>query len=451
MQHGSLVALGETLYNCETQAKPCDLGQLRQWQAQRQQLQQQWEQTLKAAEVQAKNRLSQSAIAGKEDFIKSYQSIVEAQPGTLLAYPFVTDEKLWLLWASAGGVLGSTEVPTIGREKLLNAVQEFRALIVKPNDPDAIQKLCQISQQLYQWLIAPLEPALESKQIQHLVFSLDSTTRYLPMSALFDGQQYLIQRYTVATVLNASLTVMDDHLPQSAQATPVLAMGVSQGFPNFPALTHVPDELKTILQVYPGEQFMNQAFNEQTLSDNLKGQKIVHIATHADFQAANPKNSFLLLDNGEQYPIRQIQFLRDLGKVHLVVLSACETALSETDPDGKEILGISAYFTGGPSKAKAVLASLWQVNDASTSLLMQQFYQNLATRNMTKAKALQQAQRSLIQKAKSATEQTEDKQSDRSDCTSVDYRPGPGQTAPISRDRSHPYYWAPFILIGNGL
>lgn len=102
------------------------------------------------------------------------------------------------------------------------------------------------------------------------------------------------------------------------------------------------------------------------------------------------------------------------------MLSACKTALNDTAADGKEILGISAYFTGGENKAKAVLAALWKVNDTSTSELMQQFYQNLATGSMTKAEALQKAQLNMIQKAG-------------------------------SRDLSHPYYWAPFILIGNWL
>ncbi|OUC15148.1 MAG: hypothetical protein B0A82_08340 [Alkalinema sp. CACIAM 70d] len=444
-EHGNLVALGEKLYNCETDEKRCDRTQVQQWQTQRQQLQQQFDQILATAEQTAKSRQTEIAIAGKNDFIKSYQSIVEAQPGTLLVYPFVTDDKIWLLWASAGGVLGSTEVPTVGRKQLLTAVKDFRDRLQTPSsDPAEIEKLQRSSQQLYQWLIKPLEPALESKNIQHLVFSLDSATRYIPMAALYDGNQYLLQRYSISTVLNASLTVMDDRLPRSTQATPVLALGVSQGFPNFAPLANVPTELNSILKIYPGQQFLNQTFNEQTLSNQLKQQKIVHIATHADFQAVDPKSSFLLLGNGQPYPIREIQFLRNLGNVHLVVLSACETALSETDPDGKEILGISAYFTGGNSKAKAVMASLWQVNDASTSQLMQQFYNNLATGQMTKAEALRQAQLSMLSD-KTRKPDSKDRRS------SVVYNPGSGQNAGLSRDLSHPYYWAPFILIGNGL
>ncbi len=133
----------------------------------------------------------------------------------------------------------------------------------------------------------------------------------------------------------------------------------------------------------------------------------------------NDENLNLLLGNGQKYMIREIEYLRNLGNVYLVVFSACETGLGETNPDGKEIQGISAYFTEGESKVKAVLSSLWNVNDASISDLMKSFYQNLAKGPITKSEALRQAQLSMIKN------------------TSL-------------QNYSHPYYWAPFVLIGNG-
>jgi CHAT domain-containing protein/Tfp pilus assembly protein PilF len=431
-QHGNLIALGEKLYTCETESK-CSEAQKRQWRSQREDLQKQFDQTLDDAEKKAKARISQSvdsALKGKDDFIKSYRSLVEAQPGTLFVYPFVTEDKIWLLWASAGGVLSSTEVPHVGRIQLLKTVQEFRGRLQTPTSNLAeLAKLQQSGQQLYQWLLKPLEPALTSKTIKHLVFSLDSATRYIPMSALVDSdKKYLMERYTISTVLSASLTDTSERLPKSAQNTSVLGLGVSLGFPpEFKALQNVEPELKAIVQapgdttgLYPGEKILNAGFSQQTFADRLRRQNILHIATHAKFLSTNPKESYLLLGNGEKYPIRNIQFLRNLNKVHLVVLSACETGLGETDADGKEILGISAYFTGGPDKAKAVLASLWAVNDTSTSDLMQRFYQNLSKGTMTKSEALRQAQLSMLK-----------------------------STSP--QNYSHPYYWAPFILIGNGL
>jgi CHAT domain-containing protein/tetratricopeptide (TPR) repeat protein len=409
-QHGNLVALGQKLYACEEASKfKCTANQKSQWQSQRQALQQQFDQTLQEAEGKAKNRIRQSAVTGKDDFIKSYQNLVETQPGTLLVYPFVTEDKLWLLWASKGGVLGSTEVPTVGRVTLLKAVANFRDQLQNPNsDPTALR---QSAQQLYQWLIKPLEPALAAKDIKHLIFSLDSTTRYIPVSALMDNNKnYLIEKYTISTVLNASLTDTEARLPNSPQQSSVLGLGVSLGFPpEFKALKNVEPELTAIVKatgettgLYPGKKFRNENFTQQTLTDNLKEQNILHIATHAKFLSTNPKESYLLLGNGQKYPIRDIQYLRNLGKVHLVVLSACETGLGESDADGKEILGISAYFTGGQSKAKAVLASLWKVNDTSTSELMQQFYQNLAKGTLTKSEALRQAQLSMLSRSKTA-------------------------------------------------
>jgi CHAT domain-containing protein len=427
-QYGNLVALGEKYYTCENTPK-CSEVEKSQLRSQLQALQQQFDKTLADAENKVKTKIRDIADEGKKDFIKGNQNLVEAQPGTLLVYPFVTEDKIWLLWTSAGGVYGSTEMPNLGRVKLLKAVQEYRNLLQTPTtDPAELAKLQQSGQQLYQWLIKPLEPALASKTIKHLIFSLDGTTRYIPISALVSpDKKYLIEQYDISTVLSVGLTNTSDRLPKSPQLSSVLGLGVSLGFPpEFKALKNVEPELQTIVKapgdttgLYPRQKFLNTNFNQQTLADHIKGQNILHIATHAKYLSTNPRESFLLLGNGQKYMIREIEYLRNLGNVHLVVLSACETGLGEANADGKEIQGISAYFTGGESKAKAVLASLWKVNDTSTSGLMQSFYQNLSKSTMTKSEALRQAQLSMIK-----------------------------NTSP--QNYSHPYYWAPFVLIGNG-
>ena len=131
-----------------------------------------------------------------------------------------------------------------------------------------------------------------------------------------------------------------------------------------------------------------------------------------------------------------------------MVLSACETALGDTGQDGTEIAGLSYYFLSGG--AKAVMASLWEVNDQSTRLLMEQFYSNLAKSTtdspITKAQALRQAQLSLIQGERTTAANAGSR-------TSLEARPCPGAqtTASAVPGFTHPYYWAPFILIGNGL
>ena len=195
--------------------------------------------------------------------------------------------------------------------------------------------------------------------------------------------------------------------------------------------------------IYPGNEYINQAFTKAALEDNIRGHKIIHIATHGEFKPANPRTSYFLLGTGTPYSIPDIQTLRDLKEVHLVVLSACESGLGGADGLGLEVSGMSSFFMGDRDRAKAVLASLWQVNDASTSLLMQQFYQNLATGKMSKAEALQTAQRFMLQGGSTATGQP---RGDSFKLPSTD-----GSKPSISRDLRHPYYWAPFILIGNSL
>ncbi len=158
-----------------------------------------------------------------------------------------------------------------------------------------------------------------------------------------------------------------------------------------------------------------------------------------------PEESYLLLGDGEKLTIPRIETLQDLVDTHLVVLSACETALGGSDQDGVEIAGISYYFLN--QGAKAVMASLWLVNDASTSQLMQHFYGNLAQGTqqepITKSHALRLAQLSLLQ-GDPATESVEE----RATITPIS---SSGTTSHDVSNLSHPYYWAPFVLIGNNL
>ncbi|HEY9296560.1 MAG TPA: CHAT domain-containing protein, partial [Phormidium sp.] len=182
--------------------------------------------------------------------------------------------------------------------------------------------------------------------------------------------------------------------------------------------------------------------------DRLSGKKILHIATHGEFVAGKPEDSYLLLGTGEKLAIPQIKDLVSFGlnDVHLVVLSACETALGGADAEGLEISGISAYFLEGG--AKAAIASLWQVNDASTSLLMEKFYHQLSHNTVespiTKAAALRNAQLSFLQGNNQSPTSNKSRAS-----VSLEIKPAV-QVNQGSRF-SHPYYWAPFILIGNGL
>ncbi len=134
-----------------------------------------------------------------------------------------------------------------------------------------------------------------------------------------------------------------------------------------------------------------------------------------------------------------------LSNIHLVVLSACQTALAAPLQDGVEIASVAYYFLNGG--AKAVMASLWQVSDTSTSELMQHFYQNLAqSAQPTKAESLRLAQLTLLYGKQITLENLK-----RGAINPEQISSNPSQHTTTSANFAHPYYWAPFILIGNGL
>jgi len=309
------------------------------------------------------------------------------------------------------------------------------------------------SQQLYNWLIEPLEEALQANDIEHLIFVHDRVTRYIPMAALFDGEQFLMERYTLSTVIAPEITDTSDRLTNIDESQ-VLAMGLSQSVAGFSSLPAVESELDSIvlsgdgdaIGIYPGEVYLNEAFTREQLQASVLNHRVLHIASHAKFEPVRKDESFILLANGDELRVTDIDDMSSwLGNLHLVVLSACQTALGGTnDGDGTEIAGISSYFLK-EGRAEAVIASLWAVNDTSTSILMQRFYELLATGELTKAEALRQAQLSLLYDEDTET---------RLAASRTGARPTPRNgfdVAVAEPGYRHPYYWAPFILIGNGL
>jgi CHAT domain-containing protein len=137
----------------------------------------------------------------------------------------------------------------------------------------------------------------------------------------------------------------------------------------------------------------------------------VHFATHAAFVPGQPDESFILFGNGERATLRDIETW-SLTNVDLVVLSACQTGVGGTLGNGEEILGLGYQMQ--QAGASATIASLWVVDDEGTQMLMNGFYQALR-QGVTKSEALRQAQIALL-----------------------------------NSEYQRPYYWAPFILIGNG-
>ncbi|HEY9881814.1 MAG TPA: CHAT domain-containing protein, partial [Leptolyngbyaceae cyanobacterium] len=198
-------------------------------------------------------------------------------------------------------------------------------------------------------------------------------------------------------------------------------------------------EVKTLVDTLSNIiSFIDQDFSLSAVRSRLNEYDIIHFATHAAFIPGNPEDSFILFGNGDRPTLADV---RDwsLSNVDLVVLSACETGLGGFG-NGEEILGLGYQFQR--AGARAVIASLWSVSDGGTQTLMNAFYSGL-TQGMSKTRALQQAQIALITGDFSALGEQRAGIEIVSTLTNQPLSPG-GSLA-------HPYYWAPFILIGNGL
>ena len=387
-------------------------------------------------------------------FLRQAESVVDSQANSVLIYPTVLEDTLWLLWVTKNGVR-SQQIQGVNQQELTETISAFRTgLETRYSDLTELQAN---ANQLYNWLIAPVEEALgDSVDVESLVLALDRNTRYVPIAALHDGQKYLIEKYNISTILAASLTNTDERAPMGKDGISILAAGTSARFENFPALPNVPIELDTIVKeqnnpndqvgIYSGQQLLDPDFTAQTLRNSLsENTQFLHIATHGEFVPGNRYSSYLLMGNGEKLPLPEIAELGSaLRGVHLAVLSACQTALGGADEEGLEIAGLGYYFF--KNEVDAVMASLWNVNDASTSQLMQTSYQTLSegteANPITKAEALRMAQLSLLQANASSN-------SDTDRFRRIPKNPN-DQVHPESV-LAHPYYWAPFILIGNGL
>ncbi len=431
----------------ECEQKKCS--ELSQLIKQRQDVANEYDKSVETLVKEIRDRTTNDKAFFDPTLVGKMEEIVTAQPKTVLIYHLILKDKIWVLWASKGGITKSIEVPNVGLEKVSSNVLKLRNLLQSPENLEELQKT---SQQLREWLIPPqLQAELTANDIKHLVFAPDSVTRYIPMGVLYDGKKYLVENYTIATIISAGLTDTTSRLPNPAKNTSVLAAGLSQPVSGYSPLPNVLTEINAIVRtadnpakgIYDGIKLLDSTFTKDSLLDNLGSHAIAHIATHGKFVSGDPDKSFLVLGNGKTLPIPEIKKLRGLSKLHLVVLSACQTALGGTNGDGTEISGISYFFLG--IGAKSVIASLWEVSDDSTSLLMQQFYNNLSKSSdsapVTKSEAMQQAQLSLLQKKITAKDNIQ-----RGNIAVV-YRGG----AKPSDNYSHPYYWSPFILIGNGL
>lgn len=336
-------------------------------------------------------------------------------PTAAVIYPILLHDRLEVILSLPNQPLHhySTQLPT--DQSIDDLLATLRETLQKSNQSGP--GFLSLSQQIYRWLIQPLETNLERHNIQTLVFVLDGALRNIPMAALHDGQRYLIEKYALA--VSPSLQLLKPQ-PSSRERLEVLAAGIFQNIPGFPApaLPEVKDELEQISALPKSLVLRNQEFTRQALEKKMNARpfSVVHLATHGQF-SSQPDQTFIRAwdDRVNIDELKNLLRTREQNRpdaIELLVLSACETATG----DKRAALGLAGVAVR--AGARSTLATLWQVNDNSTAELMTQFYQVLADpsdRSITKAKALQKAQIEILQKYPA------------------------------------PFYWAPYVLVGNWL
>jgi TonB family protein len=377
------------------------------------------------------------------------EDLRELPPGTVAIYTLVGEDKYRAILVTPD-VQKAYEYP-IKASDLNRKVLGFREALQNPQlDPRPL------GQDLYQILVASLANDLRQANAKTVMWSLDGALRYLPVAALYDGSQYLVEQYAISVFTPASNARLKDRPDRRWQAA---GFGVTRAYEGAPALPEVAAELSGIIErktgqggILLGEIKLDDQFTEDAMRQTLlKHYAVVHIASHFRFAPGNETDSFLLLGDGNHLSLSELKSLPNLfGGVQLLTLSACNTGVGEANADGKEVegLGVLAQRKG----AKAVVASLWPVVDSSTSVLMQEFYRVRESSETTKAEALRQAQLALLRGTLKPTDVTTANRA-------LVHEPArKGSTSPSlrfeidpKRPYAHPYYWAPFFLMGNWL
>ena len=395
-----------------------------------------------------KDNAANKQLADVKGDVSALAEQIEDTPHTVALYTMVTSDHYTAIVITAN--------TTVAREyaitdtELNKKVAYFVQVLRSPSrDPKPL------AQELYKILMGPVQADLEQAKAETLVWSLDGVLRYVPMAALYDGKQYAVEKYNTVTITPASIHHLEDK-PDVSNLS-VVAMGIARKYEDgLPALPSVAGELDDVVRdtqvqgangALPGTILLDGQFTEKAMEDHLNGSHgVVHIASHFVFKPGDDGDSYLLLagkdEGGAGFHLTVADFRDDrnltLRHTDLLTLSACETGVSGRVGNGREVdgLGTTAQLKG----AKAVISSLWSVNDTSTGELMGDFYKRWAEGGgkVTKVEALRQAQLDLLlgqvkPKAGGSRRGFEDEKN----------------TLNAPTGYAHPYYWAPFVLMGN--
>ncbi|MEY2832138.1 MAG: hypothetical protein RLZZ574_1396, partial [Cyanobacteriota bacterium] len=324
-------------------------------------------------------------------------------------YPIILSDRLEVILSLPNQPLQHYSTK-ISQTELELIIEQFRHNIVIRSRRNFYRS----AQKLYDLVIRPAVDDLTKSKIKTLVFVPDGAFRNIPLSALYDGQHYLLEDYSIA--LTPGLQLLNPR-PLKPAKLKIIAAGLTERVDGFAGLDYVTSELKEIESRIESRVLVNQDFTSAALKQEIQDSDypIVHIATHGQFSSAL-EDTFLLtwddrLNINELGSILQTRNVDLKNAIELLVLSACETATG----DNRAALGMAGMAIR--AGAKSTLATLWSVNDQATAKLMSSFYQELSEQHLPKAEALRQAQLTLL------------------------HNPWYG----------HPFYWAPYVLLGNWL
>jgi CHAT domain-containing protein len=365
---------------------------------------------------QARETIEALQLAELDNFFR--EACLEAQPQQIeqldktaaVIYPIILSNRLEIILSIPGKPLLSYKT-YLPKADIEHSIQQMRQSL---NPAYSNSERLRLYQQLYNWLIRPAESQLANNEVKTLVFVLDGFLRNLPMAALHDGNQYLIEKYRLA--LSPGMQLLQAQR-LSKDNMKVITAGLSEARSGFQPLPAVKLEVKQIVSKLESQLLLNETFTSVNLQKAIESKpfSILHLATHAQFSSRADDTFILTWD--KKLKVKDLEELiksRDEDEttpVELLVLSACQTAQG----DNRAILGLAGVAVR--SRARSTLATLWAVKDESTARFMSEFYKHLKRPATPKAEALRQAQLTFLQDA----------------------------------DFSHPFYWGAFVLVGNWL
>jgi CHAT domain-containing protein len=340
--------------------------------------------------------------------------VEQLDPNAAVLYPIILRDRVEVIASIPGQPLRNYKTYL----KQVESEQELREILNTISSVYVKEPPRELLKKWHDILIAPIATELQEKQITTLVFVADSLLRNIPLSALYDGEKYLLEKYSIA--IAPSLKLIKPR-PLTEETLEVLAAGLTEARQGFSPLPGVQQELSNITEEVTREVLLlNDSFNQPNFEKQFANSSfpIIHLATHGEFNST-AENTFVLAwdDKINVYKLDELLRRQDRRKkpIELLVLSACETAKG----DDRSALGLAGVAVR--AGARSTIASLWQVSDESTQILMTRLYQELSLseqkggEKISKAEALRRAQLSVLKNEKF----------------------------------SNPFFWSAFILVGN--